>query len=168
MLIFLIILSILILLITWLLVAPIRITINSKENTYTANWKGIASAALYPDFNNFLIRVKVFFWKKEILPFSIKKSKKKGVKKKKEKTKKKGRFSFSLSKALRIIKSWKLKVCNINIDTHDVIGNSYLLPLFYFLQNKQRSLNVNYQGVNRLNIVMENTVGRMLKAFLFN
>ena len=166
--IFLIILLIFILFIIWILIAPIQIIIDSRKNIYLVRWKGIASAIIFPNLEKLEIRIQVFFWKKELLPFSTKRKKKKSPTKNKEKRKRKGFLRFSWEKLIKIIGSWNLKVCKINIDTHDVIRNSYLVPIFYFLQNKKRSLNINYQGLNQLDIEMENTVGRMLKAYIFN
>ena len=166
--IFLIISLIFILLITWILIAPLRIKIDSSNSIYEVEWKGIASAKLLPEIGNFLVQIRVLFWKKELSPFAPKRKKKKSPTKKKEKTKRMGFLRFSWEKLIKIIGSWNLKVCKINIDTHDVIRNSYLVPIFYFLQNKKRSLNINYQGLNQLDIEMENTVGRMLKAYIFN
>ena len=60
------------------------------------------------------------------------------------------------SKAIRVIKSFKVKKIYINIDTGNCILNAKLYPLFAFLNYNNGNYFINFQGQNQFILVMEN------------
>jgi hypothetical protein len=55
----------------------------------------------------------------------------------------------------------------LNVDTDDFVLNSYLFPLFYFLNRGPHEFKINYEGRASLQLRVENRLYRMLAALLF-
>lgn len=152
---------------SWILFSPIQITLNSQKKIYQIHWYGIARARLLLLSKDFLIRVNVFFWEKDFSLLRPKKEKKKTTQKK---TKKKRKFQSrkkTLKKIIRILKSFKIKIFKIDLDTGDYIQNSYLYPVFYFLKNKKIDLSINYRGDVNIHLKIENRLYKILLSLLF-
>ncbi len=148
---------------SWILFSPIQITLNSQKKIYQIHWYGIARARLLLLSKDFLIRVNVFFWEKDFSLLRPKKEKKKATKKKRKfRSRKK-----TLKKIIRILKSFKIKIFKIDLDTGDYIQNSYLYPVFHFLKNKKRDLSINYRGDVNIHLKIENRLYKILLSLLF-
>lgn len=162
-------LAIFIFFICWMLFAPLRLTINTSNNNYSFRWIGILLIKFIPDSEELIIfRFRIFFIRFNIYP--LKTGKKKKMKKKKPKKKKS--FSFEKFRLLikivwNVILSSKLKIFELNIDTDDVVKNSYLIPVFINLNTRNNiNLNVNYHGRQSLVTEFQNTAYRMIKVAL--
>lgn len=164
---FILLVLILILIISWMLLTPIQLNIDSTKNTYLLVWKGIASARLIPKPNDIHLRFKIFFWKKDYFPLREKPSlfKKKAKKKdSKEKNKKSLSLSKLSEKAKRILSTFQVKILRLRLDTDDYVRNSLLFPIFYFLRKKNVQLSINYEGNSEVELLVENRLYRLLMA----
>lgn len=156
----------------WLLIAPIRLVIDSKKGEYWIEWKGIAGARLLPVPGNLLLRFNILFWRKELdaqQELARRQDKPKNPKKKKgKKSRSKQWLSFQKirRKGIRLLKSCSVKALRLNIDTDDYIINSYLYPIFYLLDRGKKRLSINYEGEAEVLLVVENRLYRMLIALI--
>ncbi len=169
--IFLIVLLIIITFIAvWLVVTPIKLIIDSTNNNYGIEWWGIGNLKVIPILNDFKLQISVLFWRKNImlLEKSGQLAKKRATKNPRNSKRKKRKFNLSRIRFLKILKSFKIKVWQVNIDTGNVILNSYLFPFCYLLSNKKRNLIINYTGKTDVKIEFQNSIGRMLSAMYLN
>lgn len=159
--------SLLLLLLAWLLLAPMRLVIDSHRQQYYVQWQGIGQAQVLPTTDDLIIQLRFFFWKKNFYPLHPSTKEKKQKKEKKAK-KKKRRFNFRKykRKGLRLLRSFRVRTLKLNLDTDDYVHNSYLYPLFQLLSGHNRQLTINYNGETELQLIVENRLYRMLIAFL--
>lgn len=70
-------------------------------------------------------------------------------------------------KMLAVLKTFKVKQLELNIDTGDYVTNAYLYPVFYMIKLKtRRNTAINFNGENYLVLHMQNNLWRMGWAFL--
>lgn len=153
----------------WIVTTPLRIKIDTENQLYQVHWKGIAEAILIPLSNDFLIRFRVFFWKKDFYPLrqKAKQLEKKEKTKKVKSTKQSSDLNRRFKKGIQLLKSFEVKTFKLNLDTDNYIYNSYLYPVFYFLNKEHRQLKINYQGDLELQLEIENRLYRILIALFF-
>jgi hypothetical protein len=159
------------LLIGWLLLAPLEVCINSNNHDYHIKWKGIGEARVVVLPMDLLLTLQVAFWKKDwsVMEFKFQKDKKetKKSKIKKPKKSKKSRKMFRFFK--RIMSSFTVEKLRVNIDTSNYILNGYLFPIFfhisYFFKGKP-SLTINYKGKTEINVLIRNRLINMLLALV--
>ncbi len=154
-------------LVTYLLLMPIILSINTQKNEYYIQLKGLAKANIEPDEKEIIrIRLKVFFMTFYFFPIEeyYKRERVKKLKPKKHKTK--SRKHFGLSKGLKVLKTFKIKQFVIDIDTGNVITNAKLYPAFAFLNYHIGGFNVNFQGRNQLAVRLQNRPIDIIKLFI--
>ena len=68
----------------------------------------------------------------------------------------------------RVLRSFKVRQLELDLDTGSVQWNAYLWPLFYFLRFRHalRHLHINYNGRVEAALHIENRLARMLWAFI--
>ena len=152
-------------LICWILISPIRITIDSQNQIYNVNWIGIGKIGILDFTDDLILRTQLLFWKKDFHPLTM--SMRKKVPKPRPIKKSQKSSPISRRRVLRLFRSFQLKELRLNLDTDSVIYNSYLVPLFYFLNGKKRKLNINYQGELMILVMAENRLYRIIAAMLF-
>ncbi len=155
----------------WLLLAPIRLNIDSSKNNYLINWGGLGSLTLVPNKENWFLKLKIGFWKKKFFISSLLekmgKSEKKEPKPEKKKKQKRSNFSSSLKKGRRVLKSFDVKVCKINFDTDDYYWNALLIPAFQWLnKGSQHRVAINFMGKNDILLIVENRLIKIFYSFL--
>lgn len=160
--------AILLLFLTWLLVSPIRLQIDTRRQVYLLQWQGIGRIQLMPVTDNLVIQLRVFFWRKKFYPLEYQPRKKqpKEVGKKKKKSRKVD-FQKYKRKGIRLFRSFRIRAFRLDLDTGDYVYNSYLYPAFHFLSAGKRQLTINYRGLSEMFLIVENRLYRMLIAFLF-
>lgn len=169
-----IILVLLFIILIWLLLAPIRLNIDSSQNKYLINWGGLGKLALIPAQEEWFFNLRIGFWRKKFFVSSLvekwkKKEKKKPDLKKKEKKKKskKTSFSNSIKKARRVMKSFKVRVCKINLDTDDYYWNALLIPAFQLLnKGKEHRIAINFKNQNDILLSVENRLIKIIYSVL--
>lgn len=149
------------------LISPLVIWIDSAKNEYEVRWKGIGRMIMVPDQDKlFILRLRIFFLEWRFLPFSSS-----GIQQR-EKSKEKGSTAaepvmgrkISLRTLLRMLRSFHVQELEVEVDTGDYVRNAYLYPLFYFLSDGRKQWLVNYKGINRIRMVIQNRPIRMLYA----
>ena len=104
-----------------------------------------------------MLEVKLPFYTVRINPFDLKKRELKQNKKLKK------IFTLKVFRNIvNVLKSFKVKKVKVDLDTSDVIWNSYLYPVFSFLTDRNRCLNINYNGEIGVLIHIENRLFRMI------
>lgn len=162
---FLYILVFIFLLVIIVLISPIRLTIDTITNTYSVRWKGIIQAKLVSENQEPIISLRMFAFKKDFNLLRITNKKKTEKKDKKSKSKKTQRMEFQKMKQL--IKTFTIKSFYANLDFDNYILNGYLYPIFCFLKSRNKSLKINYTGLNEIQLIVENRPYKILKAYLF-
>ena len=149
------------------LISPLVIRMDSAKQEYEVRWKGIGRICVVPDEDELLIlRLRIFFLEWQFLPFRS------GGTTQSENPKKKvdaearafNTRNISLTTFLRVLQSFKVQELEVEVDTGDYVRNAYLNPLFYFLSNGRKQWLVNYKGINRVRLVIQNRPIRILYA----
>ena len=163
-----IILILLLVFLIWILVAPVRLNIDSKKNEYLIKWLGLGKLALIPAEEEWFFSLKIGFWKKKILFSSLiqnftKKEKKKIEPKKKHKKSKKTSLFSSIKRMRRVLQSFEIKVCKINLDTDDYYWNALLIPAFQVVnRGDQHRIAINFRSKNDIQLIVENRLIKVL------
>ncbi len=145
-------------LLIFVMVTPLIIEVDTEsEVPVSVRWKGIMRMQLLlrddePEFEWF------------ILGFRIKLGRKK--KKPVEKVEKKPRKGFSLRKGLQLLRTFRIRRLDWDLDTGNFSTNAKLWPIFWFLSRKQYHLRVNFMGQNRLRFLIDNRLYRILGALM--
>jgi hypothetical protein len=152
-----------------LLLAPIRLNIDSSKNNYLINWGRLGSLTLIPDAEDWFFNLKIGFWKKKFLVFDLinKINTKQKKKEQPKREKKKSGFFKSFRKVRQVSKSFEVKICKIDLDTDDYYWNALLIPVFQpFNKNSQHRIAINFRGKNKILFVIENRLIKILYSIL--
>lgn len=155
-----------------LLVAPLRLDIDSSKNKYLIKWSGIGSLTLKPSEEDWFLNLKIGFWKKQFLISRLmegiwKKEKKKPEPEKRKKKRKPFSFFKFRKKALRVLKSFKVRQCKIDIDTDDYYWNALLIPVFQAVnKGNYHRVAINFSGKNSILLLIENRLIKILYSIL--
>lgn len=153
--------------ITLLLLIPIYLKINSIRGICQLEWKNIFCANVLLQNDEPVVRLKVFFWKKEFnLLQMATSSQQKKTKKKPSKPRRKMKFDFR-KKLKRLRKAIRVNRFFLNIDTDDYLWNAYLYPVFFFLKKERRNVNINFQGDVEFILEIRSRPIQLLYAVLF-
>jgi hypothetical protein len=157
----------LLLMIIYLLLVPIILFIDTSTNQYFIKVKGIAKASIESDkLEVFKIRLKVFFFNFYFYP--LKNNRLVKLNKDKKKVVKKKNFKWAhFTKVLRVVRSFKIKQFQLDIDTGDCIINSKLFPVFAFLNFYNHThCSVNFESRNSVLLSLENRPIRIIKSII--
>ena len=164
-------LTILVFALGWVLIAPFRLTIDTKINHYCLWWKHIVKIEVLPLQKDLRFRLKIWFWTMDqsLLEWRPKIQSGKTFKKGGVKSNRLSKFwrNKFWTKGRKILRSFEVKAFRLNLDTNNFVTNSYLYPLFYVLNHPLRQLNINYNGDSELLLIVENRLYKILFAFLF-
>lgn len=171
-----ILLSILTLLLTvvlWLLLAPLIISIDSQQEIIALKWKSIGGINGYIEEEHIILRYNVLFYKKEtkinwirLLDNQLSKKDKPKKSKQKKKNKKKKPIDWR-KKISRVLSSFELKKCWINLDTNNYCFNAYLFPIFHIIRGQNYAMQVNFNGKNEVVLHVKNRLIKLIIAVLF-
>ena len=155
---------VLLMLIILLLLTPVDLYLNSNTNNYYIQLRGLAKASIEKDpIEIARIKLHLFFMNFYFYPFKyIFSKKKKGIKKIEKKSKRK----IGLKKGLQIIKSFKVKRFDLEIDTGDYCLNAKLYPLFVFLNYRVGHFKVNFEDKNQFVLHLQNRPIDIIKQLL--
>lgn len=172
-----IILILLFVLLLGLLIAPMQLYIDTPRQVFSLRWSKLLETRLIGVDDIPKIQLQIFFWRKEwdvfqLLSSSQKQRKKPSTASQKKPKKRSNRF-FRMSyktmfrKAKQVLRSFEVKQCDVRLDTDDFVRNSYLYPIFYMLNGKNRKLSINYQGEASVQLLVQNRLYRIIAAVLF-
>ena len=164
-----ILLILFLLLILCFLFLPIVLFIDTSTSEYYIKLKGLAKASIETDSKELLrIKLKILFFNYYFFPLKKNSTtrKKKRVKKKVKKNETRKMTRIRIKKGLRILSSFNVKKVILDIDTGNWILNAKLYPLFGFLNHHIGSFNVNFSGMNRMALYMQNRPINILKSLI--
>jgi len=143
-----------------LLLTPVILAIDTRIPEIKLSWKGIGNAAINYKEEEWLLRFRIFFYAKEIQLHNIKRRKKR-----QEKPKRKKRSPRKmLRKFLPVMKTFRVPVWHISVDTEDYVYNAWLYPLNYFIGTEH--CHINFHEENYLVLELRNNLARMLYAWI--
>ena len=154
----------------WLLFTPLVLTIDSSQHLYQIRLGRLIKFHLETDSDTVLGRCTIGFWQKkwDLLQFLLrpKTEEKPETPKKKEKTKRKTQ-SFSFKRLLRLLRSFQIKTCRINVDTGDYCVNGMLYPITIWTHRSGNYLRINFEGKQEIHLVITNRIYRLLTKTFF-
>ena len=154
-------------LVTYLLLMPIILSINTRTNDYFIQLKGLAKANIETHEDELIrIKLKVFFLTFYFFPIDEYYKRKRAKKLKPKKLKTKSRKHLDLNQGLQVLKTFKVKQFAIDIDTGNVITNAKLYPAFAFLNYHIGGFYVNFEGRNQLAVRIQNRPIDIIKVFI--
>ncbi len=160
------ILSVFVLLIVGFLIIPIRFIINTNTNTYTISQPVFFKVRILPD-SDYLIKLRfriLFIWF-NFYPFL---SKPKSQEKKKKTKSIKNRNQVSPGLIWDIIKGFRIKKLNADIDTGDYPLNAQLFPVAQQITGKNTFVNINFENNNSLNLLITYQLYKIAQATIKN
>ncbi|MCX2745482.1 hypothetical protein OO013_16500 [Mangrovivirga sp. M17] len=163
----LILIGILVIMMSWILIAPVFIIINTKQDQYSFNLKGLINADLEINDLDPIIHLNTLVGKFDIQPSKVKKKKTKDKKdtsrKLKVRKEKKGKSAAAIRKfAFQALKTFKLKYLRVNVDTDDYVRNAQLYPLVRLLNRSERTFEINFTGKNELELIINNRLIKII------
>lgn len=155
----------------WLLLSPLTVMLDTRVPELFIRWKGIMAARLVYDGHDPWLYLQFLFirhrWR---LGAGKRKSRRTdalgkttGIKRRKSKMP--GRL---LPGMVRVVKSFRIAVLEIAIDTGNPVTNAQIFPLNFLPYPSGRSVYVNFEDRSFLVIRAGSTLWRMLKAWLLN
>ncbi|WP_222983402.1 hypothetical protein [Flagellimonas meishanensis] len=158
-----IIVLVFILLVVGLLLIPLEIYIDTNSRQYYVQLKGLVKASIEPDKEEIIkIRLKVPFKNFSFYPL-----RKLGVPKPKTKRKEKKKTrGFPPKKIIGLLKSFSIKRLKIDLDTGDCITNAKLYPAFVLLDHYVGGFKINFEGRNRVELLLRNRPIRIIRSFI--
>ena len=151
----------------YLLLAPFFVEVDSDIGLYRVRMHHIASAAVRLTESSLIMDLNVVGWKKAIDLFENRESTSKAGWKEEVKAKpirKQRRISFR--KVLAVIRSFKVNVCQVMMDTGDTPVNGMLYPVFYWLSAwSGKAFHVSFNDENTIKLQIENNIARILWAY---
>lgn len=164
---FLIALFVLLGLLFWL---PIEVIVDTENDVYRVQWRGIFGLRALPESTRWRFYFKVFFIEKEWrrdTEADVAKPKKPSPKKA---GRKKRKSSMSLKQVWQLVKnmlrSVEVRRCYIALDTDDYTRNAFLFPVFFLLSNSRRQLIINFNGMQVIQLHLQTRLYRVAGAFL--
>lgn len=152
-------------LISYLLLAPIILEIDSDAGICRVRFHKIVSANLKIDEESIFLKLKLAGWRKKynLLDFITKPKEKKSV----IKRSKKERDNLSFKKMFRILKSFRVRRFFISVDTDNMQMDGFLYPVFLLIQNLTgKKIQINFIGENTVKLTIENNIARVMWAFI--
>ena len=153
--------------IAYIVFAPFYFEIDSKINLLQFRFHNLASLRLVIEESGMMIEIKVAGFSKQIdlLNQRILTNSDKPVVKKKTLR----RNKISSKRIKQVIKSFKVNKCSVELDTGDVQWNGILFPFFFMIGNIiKRKVQINFEGRNELELEVENSIARMIWAYIYN
>ncbi len=159
----------LLLVLIWLLWAPIRFDIDTRQGIYCIRWRSIGALNWLPEQQLDMIEIEIFFWKKRIALLEQPSGRPKKIKPKTAKNNKLNKTRWkriSWSTVKRMARTFEVHYCRLSLDTGDYVWNAWLFPVCWFVRSPRYSVWINFIGENELALRVENRLGRILWAFI--
>ena len=167
-----IILALILLLLAYVLLAPVDLYINTISKEYFIRQRGILKAnALWDDDKIIKLRMQLFFFSFDVFPLEkMKQAKKKKKVEGKKKTKSKKALVKTRKdqsrKALKALRTFRIKRFFIDLDTGDYVQNAKLYPVFAFLDYRYGGFRINFLGRTDLVLHVQNSPYRVIKSII--
>jgi hypothetical protein len=164
-----ILILLLVLLLTWMLLGPLILRLNTDRNQYDLRLPGVIKASVQPSQGLAYIRGWIFF-----IPFRIDLSKIKSRKgKKKGEVIKNNEGNRKKRVAVRMIRNipgaFNVRRLWIDVDTDDFMLNAWLIPPFSAINNQRNiRMQVNFEGHLFLDLDLRTRIASLLLLMIKN
>lgn len=163
--IFIVLLCVVVLGLTYLFFAPFYIEIDSSRDLYRIRFHRLIALELKPN-EDWKLLLTVVGWQKDLdleNTFEPRKTVPPAPTQKKSKRKKAG---FPFQKITALIRSFKVNKLYIRIDTGDMQLNGILYPVFAWLKwGRQHDVLINFTGENVVILEIKNNLARLSRAW---
>jgi len=156
-------------LLTWMLLGPVLLRLNTERNLYQLMLPGVIKAIVVPTQGTIYIRGWIFFipFRTDLSKIGRGKGKKQGENKKKKKRARKKRGTIRMIRAVpgafRVRRLW------LDLDTDDFIWNAWLIPVFSTLNNERNiRMQVNFEGNLFMDLDLQTRIASLLWVILRN
>ena len=156
-------------LVCFILCTPFILTVDTHNSRYSLSWWGIASARFIPDPEELiLVRLKFLFLTWRLLPLKqiAKKTPEHVAAHTKGRRRRKSRLHGMPGRMWRVLRSFNVRRCDLDLDTGDAALNATLYPIMWWLSSRKRDLRINYQERFYANVLVRNSLIKMLYAFI--
>jgi len=139
--------------------------VDTANNEYYIQAKGFAKAKIESNDTELIqIKLNTLFLKFNFFP--LRKSKKKKKKAKTDKITGSKRRAIEIQRLFRIARTFKVIQLQLDIDTGDCITNAKLYPPFALMNFYGGQFKVNFEGRNRLLLIVQNRPIQIIKSFI--
>ncbi len=165
-----IVLSMLLLLLLTILLAPFELRLDTLSGEYCLRWRGIVSVRLTGEVRDPVVRLWLLGWRKKYHLLELgggKEKKEEEAEPTERRTKRGGRprwLTFRLVR--RLLRTFRVRRLRLLLDTDDYVLNAYLFPLFQRFSSRSRQLTINFSGRNELSLTVTNRIGKVGWVFL--
>ena len=143
--------------ILWILISPIRLIIDTKKEQYQLYWKGVAGVALKSSWR---LHWNIFWWQQSTSLEHLQLGNTS-----KGKSNKIAKWS-NWRRGLRLLKTFEVKDCHLELDTDNYVWNAYLYPILHLIKPLGSIMKINYEGKFECKLVIENRLSRILYAII--
>jgi hypothetical protein len=151
------------LIIGWLLLAPLQLQIDTRIPEISLRWITVGKAIIGYEQGKWYLKISALFlfkrWEVEKLIF---KSKKKAPR---VKSKKKATHYNWLKKFANVVKTFRVTGWQLAMDTGDAAKNAWLYPLNFY-PGTRHHLYINFLDENYFLLEIRNSPWRVIKAFI--
>lgn len=159
--------ALVVLVILYLMTAPVVFEVDSERDLYRVRFHRIASAGMRMTGSSLFVDINVFGWKKPIDLFQPGTRTDKTLNAQRQRVRKNVRRRIPFRKVLAIIRSFKINKCRVIIDTGDMPVNGMLFPVCYWVSKASgRKVEVSFTGENVILLEIQNSMARMLSAYV--
>jgi hypothetical protein len=160
----LIILLLVLLFICWLLFSTIECCIDTRIPRMEIRWRSIGKGMVVFENGAYLIRMKIFFFKKEWnLEKLLFQKRKPTIAPKKKKTQTAKRPAFN--KIIRVLRSFRVTKWELAYSSEDYLKDAWLYAI-NFLPNTRQHIFINFIGENYLVLKTRNAPWKMMVAWI--
>lgn len=153
----------LVLILCWLLIAPLLLEVDTRVPQASFRWRSIGKMRIWYD-GDWRLSMQVFFFRKTIC-LSEMKSKPRPEKVTAPKKKRKKNGKKTMLKMIRVLRTFRVTEWRVAIDTGDYARNAQLYPM-NFLPYAFKHLDINFRDENFLVLRIRNRPWKMIYAFL--
>ena len=156
--------GIFLLLMAWILLAPMRLEIDTRSGLFRVRWVGFGAAQWLPEERLDCVYVETWFFRKRLFLGDL--QTRPGRVKKRQKNPRKTKRSIRLATILKIFRnlrrSFRVRQCRVDWDTGDYLWNAWLFPVTR--QWSRGNVAINFSGRREIVLVVENSAGAVLMA----
>lgn len=147
-------------LILWILLVPVIVYTDTTRNLYYLGLPGIIKAQLIPVEELFHIRGWIFFIPYRFNPFKQRKKKEKSKADRKKKNKWQKLRNIRMMSG--ILRAFRIRKLELDIDTDDFTRNAWLIPVFSTVNGKNIDMRINFEGTASMVLDLRITLGLLL------
>lgn len=159
----------LVFLLTWIMLAPVILFINTELDRYQLSLPGVIHAGLV--YKNGLLHIKgwIFFIPFRFNPFRIRRKKKEKKDQAKKIRKKSNKRRLPIRSMREALGAFRIKKLHMDIDTDDFMLNAWLVPAFGAVNNGRNvQMQVNFEGHMFLDLDLRTRIGSLAWIFIKN